>query len=644
MSNAKNRHSYFKGNQGKPEPTLYQYEAEDIAWHMVEKIISLTVSNSFKQKVEKQVYDECYTYLIDTLNTYLNSQFITIDKEDEKKRENDTFPNFEIEEKIEENTINSILNNNSLTVDLQNKYFGNYYRGENNWEIINEPNSSEYDRYSSTLINYIIPENKPQENIPVSKLEKVEEEAQLTSSNFKISRRSRNIDLKKLRLSQTGDQIIKKRNMGEIMNKFSFHDISIEEAPSEIFKDIIDLKELRLEKETELKKKEEETKQRLKALKKVEEQKKEEGQLKKQYEKKKLTIDPNGDIVFIKGYKIETLAKEFLSIKSNMKMLKTEKQEIPPAIEKAEIINTENNITTPNINKEKKRRRSSLPKLDIKDKDKEKEKETDNNNNKNVLPNLEKKTIQNSLEKKIERGPISLSGSCFDRIHLEIGVSMKENKKFKTGGKDFFIKYNKYSIETYNKKLKDTLSANKTQYNMFSNSELKKDFNFNESVTSNFNQGSQTSIMFKKSNITDMNSIKTFEMTSSLNPLIKLNGTSSLRLTMNDLDLISESEIANFKQHRKNIFKEKTKSLGNKELNEMNKFTSTLVSNDKWGSNILGNGKKLVPIKMPNKPLKKEIEREIGKHNIVTRNRGMHNIAQFSQTMRETNNIFSNIN
>ena len=642
MSNVKNRHSYFKGNQGKPEPTLYQYEAEDIAWHMVEKIISLTVSNSFKQKVEKQVYDECYTYLIDSLNTYLNSQFITIDKEDEKKRENDSFPNFEIEEKIEENTINSILNNNSLTVDLQNKYFGNYYRGENNWEIINEPNSSEYDRYSSTLINYIIPENKPQENIPGSKLEKVEEEAQLTSSNFKISRRSRNIDLKKLRLSQTGDQIIKKRNMGEIMNKFSFHDISIEEAPSEIFKDIIDLKELRLEKETELKKKEEETKQRLKALKKVEEQKKEEGQLKKQYEKKKLTIDPNGDIVFIKGYKIETLAKEFLSIKSNMKMLKTEKQEIPPAIEKLEIINTENNITTPNINKEKKRRRSSLPKLDIKDKDKENEK--DNNNNKNVLPSLEKKTIQNSLEKKIERGPISLSGSCFDRIHLEIGVSMKENKKFKTGGKDFFIKYNKYSIETYNKKLKDTLSANKTQYNMFSNSELKKDFNFNESVTSNFNQGSQTSTMFKKSNITDMNSIKTFEMTSSLNPLIKLNGTSSLRLTMNDLDLISESEIANFKQHRKNIFKEKTKSLGNKELNEMNKFTSTLVSNDKWGSNILGNGKKLVPIKMPNKPLKKEIEREIGKHNIVTRNRGMHNIAQFSQTMRETNNIFSNIN
>ena len=643
MSNVKNRHSYFKGNQGKPEPTLYQYEAEDIAWHMVEKIISLTVSNSFKQKVEKQVYDECYTYLIDSLNTYLNSQFITIDKEDEKKRENDSFPNFEIEEKIEENTINSILNNNSLTVDLQNKYFGNYYRGENNWEIINEPNSSEYDRYSSTLINYIIPENKPQENIPSSKLEKVEEEAQLTTtSNFKLSRRSRNIDLKKLRLSQTGDQINKKRNMGEIMNKFSFHDISIEEAPSEIFKDIIDLKELRLEKETELKKKEEETKQRLKALKKVEEQKKEEGQLKKQYEKKKLTIDPNGDIVFIKGYKIETLAKEFLSIKSNMKMLKTEKQEIPPAIEKAEIINTDNNMTTPNINKEKKRRRSSLPKLDIKDKDKENEK--DNNNNKNVLPSLEKKTIQNSLEKKIERGPISLSGSCFDRIHLEIGVSMKENKKFKTGGKDFFIKYNKYSIETYNKKLKDTLSANKTQYNMFSNSELKKDFNFNESVTSNFNQGSQTSTMFKKSNITDMNSIKTFEMTSSLNPLIKLNGTSSLRLTMNDLDLISEREIANIKQNRKNIFKEKTKSLGTKELNEMNQFASTLVSNDKWGSNILGNGKKLVPIKMPNKPLKKEIEREIGKHNIVTRNRGMHNIAQFSQTMRETNNIFSNIN
>ena len=68
---------------------------------------------------------------------------------------------------------------------------------------------------------------------------------------------------------------------------------------------MIFLYELRLEKEEEIKRKEEENKLRIKALRKNEEKKKEENNLYKQYEKKKLTIDPNGKIVFIKGYKIE---------------------------------------------------------------------------------------------------------------------------------------------------------------------------------------------------------------------------------------------------------------------------------------------------------------------------------------------------
>ena len=216
---------------------------------------------------------------------------------------------------------------------------------------------------------------------------------------------------------------------------------------------------------------------------------------------------------------------------------------------------------------------------------------------------------------------------------------MKENKKFKTGGKDFFIKYHKYSIETYNKKLKDTLSSNsygmRTQYNPNYASELKKDYNFNESVTSNLNQGSQTSTSFKRNNVTEMN-LKSIEMNTTLNPLIKLTGTNSLKSTMNDLDLITDGEIANLKQKRINIFKEKTSygSPFHKQLNEMNQFTSTLLSNDKWGSGIYGSGRKLNPIKMPNKPLKNEIEREVGKKGIVMRKRGAHSIAEFSQSMR----------
>ena len=622
----------------KSEPTLFQSEAEAVSWNMVNKIISLSISNAFKEKVQRRVPKECNTYLIDTLSTYINSQFISIDKEDDKNIENEKLPDFNNEQSIEKDNnttqnikINDSNNNTKLNLNLENIFFSNYYRGENKWDIVNEPEASEYDRYSSTLINYIIPDNKIPE-IYGTKLEKVIEETPAqTTNSFRKVKRSRNVDMKKMNKSSTENQG-KKKNVGEIMSKMSFHDISREEDPNEIFKDTFNLDELRAEKEIELKKKYEEERKILNALKKEEEKKKEENQLQKQYEKKKLTIDPNGDIIFVKGVNVDALSKEFVSIKSNMRMLKTETFEIPQLSEylTTENLDSKDNKDNKVIKSDRKKRRSSLPKIDNREVEREKI----------LFPGFDKnKNNLNSIEKKIERGPIPPSGSCFDRINLEIGVSMKENKKFKTGGKDFFIKYHKYSIETYNKKLKDTLSSNsygmRTQYNPNYASELKKDYNFNESVTSNLNQGSQTSTSFKRNNVTEMN-LKSIEMNTTLNPLIKLTGTNSLKSTMNDLDLITDGEIANLKQKRINIFKEKT-SYGSpfrKQLNEMNQFTSTLLSNDKWGSGIYGSGRKLNPIKMPNKPLKNEIEREVGKKGIVMRKRGAHSIAEFSQSMR----------
>ena len=42
---------------------------------------------------------------------------------------------------------------------------------------------------------------------------------------------------------------------------------------------------------------------------------------------------------------------------------------------------------------------------------------------------------------------------------MEVGVSIKEKEKYKTGGKDFYHKYNKYSIDNYNKQLKETIEG-----------------------------------------------------------------------------------------------------------------------------------------------------------------------------------------
>jgi hypothetical protein len=652
------RHSTIKS-----EPTLYTYEAETVAFHMVEKIISLTISNSLKNKVEKQVSKEIFTYTKSIIDTFVNSQFISIDKEEEDIKLN--LPIFKEEENGEKEEIPTIetkktkINNinDNFNIDLINPFFSNYFRGENNWNILNEPIASDIDRYSSTMINYIFPNSK----VPESNLEKVEEEnpnLALTNTSHFIVKKKKNKH-STLRSDLSNEQNKKKKTLAEVMSKFSFHVLPKEDFLSDDDIDL-DIKELRLEKEEELKKIEKEKLQKLNELKKLEEIKKEENNLKKQYEKKKMTIDPNGNIVFIKGYKIEALSKEFLAIKSNMKMLRTETAKYDIPLDDIDINIEDESENKGNKSDREKNDKINNKKIEKSDKKEKKGKENEKeDNNKKVVVNpmdiYQKKNDRrlsvSTLERKIERGPITPSGSVFDRIKLEVGVSMKENKKFKTGGKDYFLKYNKYSLELYDKKLKDTISTNSfmnTHYNAMSNTDYQRNFNssldnFNN-TGNNFKEGSQTSTsLFKKNNVTH-NNLKSSEMNLSdlsLNPLIKLNGAMSLRSTINDLDLIDEKELMDQKLNRKNIFKERMNltSLKKKkaQLNEMNEFTTTLLSDNRWKTGY--NKQKLEPLKIPQKPLQKEIEREMGKSGFVLRNRQIHN-PNFSKIIRNFGDDF----
>ena len=652
------RHSTIKS-----EPTLYTYEAETVAFHMVEKIISLTISNSLKNKVEKQVSKEIFTYTKSIIDTFVNSQFISIDKEEEDIKSN--LPIFKEEENGEKEEIPTIetkktkINNinDNFNIDLINPFFSNYFRGENNWNILNEPIASDIDRYSSTMINYIFPNSK----VPESNLEKVEEEnpnLALTNTSHFIVKKKKNKH-STLRSDLSNEQNKKKKTLAEVMSKFSFHELPKEDFLSDDDIDL-DIKELRLEKEEELKKIEKEKLQKLNELKKLEEIKKEENNLKKQYEKKKMTIDPNGNIVFIKGYKIEALSKEFLAIKSNMKMLRTETAKYDIPLDDIDINIEDESENKGNKSDREKNDKINNKKIEKSDKKEKKGKENEKeDNNKKVVVNpmdiYQKKNDRrlsvSTLERKIERGPITPSGSVFDRIKLEVGVSMKENKKFKTGGKDYFLKYNKYSLELYDKKLKDTISTNSfmnTHYNAMSNTDYQRNFNssldnFNN-TGNNFKEGSQTSTsLFKKNNVTH-NNLKSSEMNLSdlsLNPLIKLNGAMSLRSTINDLDLIDEKELMDQKLNRKNIFKERMNltSLKKKkdQLNEMNEFTTTLLSDNRWKTGY--NKQKLEPLKIPQKPLQKEIEREMGKSGFVLRNRQIHN-PNFSKIIRNFGDDF----
>ena len=628
------------------EPKLFQNEAETISFYMIEKIISLTISKSFKNQIDHQLNKGIFSYIKSIFKSFISSQFISIDKDDENRKmtklpiftnENEDSNLYIKKTKTNLNSFN-ILNNNEIPfIDLSNIYYSNYFRGENKWNVINEPKNNINDRYCSSMINYIIPDN----TIPESKLERFEDQQNLS---HKINRNKYKIHFNKSNIDE--NDINKRKKLGEIMNKFSFHDL-----PKEDFeiKEIDDIKILRQERKDELKKKEIENKLKIKNLIKKEEQKKEETNFLKQYENKKLTIDPNGNIVFIKSFKVESLSNEFLSGKSNMKILKIEPQKYNLSPKKKQIKEENEEKENEKSKSEKKenklKKNSSLPKL------KNNQNIIDSQNN--IIDSHEKKI--NFLKKKMEKGPITPSGSCFDKINLEIGVSMKEDKNFKTGGKDFFIKYKKYSIDTFNKQLKDTVNSNsflKTQYNEMSNIEIQQ--NLNSSLdnntfynNNNFNNTSNYNTIYKKNNLTTNNFLKNkseMNLISNLNPLIKLNGINSLRTTINDLDLSSERGLIEKKIKRINIFKEKIvnktslRKNPKNNLTEMNMFTSTLLSNEKWkGSH--SNGKKLNPLKVPIKPLKMEIEREMGKGRVILRKREMHNNI-FSQSMRNFGSNF----
>ena len=56
---------------------------------------------------------------------------------------------------------------------------------------------------------------------------------------------------------------------------------------------------------------------------------------------------------------------------------------------------------------------------------------------------------------------IAPSGSNFEKIRPAVGVNIYEGDDIKTGGKEFFEKFKKFSIKDYNKMLKEINSITK---------------------------------------------------------------------------------------------------------------------------------------------------------------------------------------
>ena len=657
-------------------------ESNIIVNEILEKIISLVISSNFNNNIEKQISSSCFNYIKDTIDSYISSAFISHDK-DETYHESFAHVKDELIPEIEPISIKNeasnldINNNNNLfsqsNLKLEEEvYFNNFYHGENDWDLMDEPQSNKFDRYATTMIKTKEIEKDKNKNINLKYkkngevLEEVVEESEKnsvnngkkvdkTNSKSKKKENTKTKSKENVKNNDTNDTYAKKkRNLLDIMNQFSYHDL---DNNDDIYIEPNEMSFEKLRKEIQEKQKEEIQEKTIQNKAKLEMDNKMriEAEKNKKLIGKKITVDANGQIVFIKSIKIDKLRNEFTSLKTATKLVRDEEKEKKKKKKKISQDengqeqtqddkneeNNNNNIKEEiveknnNVEKAKKPKGKRLPKL----------------KNKRLLSNLkemEDDPLRARILKRIEEGPIMPSGSNFDIINLEVGVSLKENEKYKTGGKDFYHKYNKYSMDNYNKQLKDTNEVNSflKTYEEVANP-TKSDYNYIGNFTEAYNSsvGFANKSLFNqhKNNIlTKYNTLSNFginsnrslmKTNSNLIPNLKLSGGgSSLMGSMEKLNLISERQ-EKLAKKSENLFKKNsskyssTSGLILPKFEEINKFTSEILTSTNW---MQKNGVKNTigaPFRNPEKPGLKEISREMGVKGKSLRNRTK-NISQ----------------
>ena len=662
----------------------FSNDANIIVNELIEKIISLSISKNFNKKIENSIPSSCFDFLCNAVDSYLSLNFISYDKEEI----NDN--NKKKEEKFNENNIEGIepiLNNNKLNIIEPNFeeqiFFNNYNRGENNWDLMDEPLSNKYDRYATTLVKFKEIDKEKNNKYNKEILEEIDEEYEnITTNENKNNNNNKNINEIMIRnerkegtkkITTRINNILnyddnnnnniknKKRNLNEIMSQFSFHDL---EDNNDIYKepDNINIEKLRKEIQEKQNEQNEEKKNIKLAKKDVENKMKLAVEKNRQYAGKKITVDSNGEIIFIKGIKLDKLSKEFILMKTATKLVinedKKDNDKSKSKKKKKKLNNLGININNNNV-------------INNNNEKEIKEKSNENNNNeksedggdKNIkgknqkLPkirgnkfrkeNTSEDLYKKNLLKRIEEGPIILSGSNFEIMNMEVGVSIKEKEKYKTGGKDFYHKFNKYSIDNYNKQLKDTLHINsflktqietdnyaKNEINNYAGN-LTDGYNSSINFTANNSNIIQQTINSNKNFISNYNTLSNFGNTSitktkvvnsSLSPELKLSGIGvSLKGSMEKLSLISERQEKLAKKY-KNIFKKKFfTSTSDKftlpKLEEINKFSSEILTSSNWNEKKGVNNTFGKPFRYPEKPKYKEIIKDMDINGRIFRNR-----------------------
>lgn len=579
--------------QIKQKDNTYQ-SAEAIIKKILDKIINLSVKQSFSNKINSELGNYCFNYMKDNITNMFELNYITYTKEsiNTKNIINDNNNKSELlfkRKKPDNNTWIEILEPNNLGPDrceginvnyrelpynedeqnTSNKSIKNNQNKKNkkpkkiksNFSLHNSININSPDQKSNkNLVLFDIKENNKNITIPNNS----NNVNNIISTNIKPNNnniiqkenntsQNKNIDNKK---SDKISSSIKKKEIIE----FSCEDIPDSSQEPSMY-DLPNVEFLRREYEESLVKKEEE-----KIKQKIDEEK-EKKQMKLLNDKKnkklldsnKLTFDPNGKIISFRQYNTDNL-KDFIIPKNFIKEPKRPNANNSNSTQKK----------TKNINNNNIPINSKTPRKSIKFKEE-------------IIIKNEiapyhpiKININKSNEKVIP------SGSNYQIMSPEIGVTIRENGQSKEGSKEFNKYFKKYSLQDYDEMLNEHLpKINRTflKTNMVSmetpspRKSIRKSI-FNLNITNKSN-----TVKRKSKDLTQNNIINKSEDISSYNPLMT---------SQNNENTLLEKDINNTFNYKMTDSPIKNNMLSSRRtvLNNNNPLLSSIYTNNMNSSNL----------------------------------------------------------
>ena len=456
--------------------------SEEIVKELIDKLISLTMTKLFREKVESKISDFCFEGVIRALNLTISISNIEHDIDniydvenisDDKKRLNTDENRYKIinhnkcnraRNKVAEKDMFEYTNINRDFEDemnLKNKDIDDYLNKSvyldsiinrkkntksNFWGKISHPKSYGLQRFapkSNTLFKENIAKNKTQKNTEeqktntpkknrYSKLRSLYSSKKLSFSSFRESD-------SKLHRNSSSDVIVKKERKYYILEMGQMKKIEEDKSKVEESEEIKELRKLKLEK--------------IKFLKEEED---------RLNETKKLIIQNNSKLEY-------NIDKINLTSQERAKNIQVQKKIIEEQIRKGNFTyDFNNNIilvrqVKPDYLEE------DFPGAISKQKDKDKENIISNENKDNqiqsVTNNSEKLRRKSLVEEKNKNilnfftykygWKIDPCGSSFKLINPEVGVTIYESGEIKTGGNHFFEKYKRFSLKDYTKMLKE---------------------------------------------------------------------------------------------------------------------------------------------------------------------------------------------